>query len=253
MKLKIKKGFVLMLSVFMVGSVSVTGNAEDVETEGKVVTYSKNLIKDVDTLYHMAKSGISDVVENPRDVATITNQDTGEKETLETMSTTQLVEIKQDKSTSEETYVKTTFIKPNEESESSSIITPFSSISDNKWDKTSGVKAYSTIQYTSSSGDGKFTYLKMSSVSGGWTIQDKQIQITGRYVKMNQYGRISGKQIGVTNTTSKKPTSNSFSYSAPSSWPAVGRGSIGFDFGVGTTANLKRATSKWDLTFYNHL
>lgn len=29
MKLKIKKYFVLMLSVFMVGSVTITGNAED--------------------------------------------------------------------------------------------------------------------------------------------------------------------------------------------------------------------------------
>lgn len=221
------------------------------KTEGKVVTYSDKQITDVDTLYDMSESGISDVVENPNDVATVTNQDTGEKETLETMSTTQLIEIKQDRGTTEETYVKTTFLKPNE-AESSSIKTR-SSISDEKWDKTSGVKAYSTIKYTSSIGDGKFTYLKMSAVSGGWTIQDKQIQITGRYVKMNQYGRISGQQKGVTNTTSKNPTSNTFSYSAPSSWPAVGRGSIGSDFGVGTTANLKRATSKWDLTFYNHL
>lgn len=51
MKLKIKKYFVLMLSVFMVGSVTITGNAEDkIKTEGKVVTYSDKQITDVDTI-----------------------------------------------------------------------------------------------------------------------------------------------------------------------------------------------------------
>ncbi|GAA0220984.1 hypothetical protein [Metaclostridioides mangenotii] len=65
---------------------------------------------------------------------------------------------------------------------------------------------------------------------------------------MNQYGRLSCKQQGVTNTTSRKPINNTFGYSVPN-WPAVGRGSIGYDTGVGITGNLKKELTSGLLIF----
>ncbi len=246
----IRKYLVLTLSIFMIGSL-VPVSAEETSGAGdKTLTYSEKQITDVDSLYNMAESGISDVAENSNDVATVTNPETGEEEFLETMSTTQLVEVKQARNESEETYVKTTFIKePEPESE---VIQTRSSKNEGAYDKTGGVRAYSTVTYTTSSGDGKFTYIKMTKMSGGFSIKDSSIQITSRSVKMNQYGRLSGKQQGVTNTTSRKPINNTFGYSVPN-WPAVGRGSIGYDTGVGITGNLKRGTYKWSVNFYNSI
>jgi hypothetical protein len=85
----IRKFLVLTLSIFMVGSLVLPVNAEEKSGTGdKTLTYSEKQITDVDSLYNMAESGISDVAENSNDVATDTNPETGEEEFLETMSTT---------------------------------------------------------------------------------------------------------------------------------------------------------------------
>lgn len=246
-----RKYLVLTLSIYMVGSLVLPVNAEETSgTVDKTLTYSEKQITDVDSLYNMAESGISDVAETSNDAAAVTDPKTGEEEFLETISTTQLVEVKQARNESEETYVKTTFIKePKPENE---VLQTRASKNEGAYDKTGGVRAYSTVTYTTSSGDGKFTYIKMTKMSGGFSIKDSSIQITSRSVKMNQYGRLSGKQQGVTNTTSRKPINNTFGYSVPS-WPAVGRGSIGYDTGIGITGNLKRGTYKWSVNFYNSI
>ncbi|GAA0220975.1 hypothetical protein [Metaclostridioides mangenotii] len=153
----------------MVGSLILPVNAEEIsETGDKTRTYSEKQITDVESLYNMGESGISDVAENSNDVAKVINPETGEEEFLETMSTTQLVEVKQARNESEETYVKTTFIKePEPESE---VIQTRASKNEDAYDKTGGVRVYSTVTYTTSSGDGKFTYIKMTKMSGGFSI-----------------------------------------------------------------------------------
>lgn len=81
-----------------------------------------------------------------------------------------------------------------------------------------GVTAYSTVYYSVIE-NGGIDYYDMSSVSGGWVVP-YNATISNRDAVLSNLGFEMGG--GICQEKSwKYPTSNSYSYSYPSTWPAV--------------------------------
>ncbi|WP_227482661.1 hypothetical protein [Clostridioides sp. ES-S-0001-03] len=217
-------------------------NASEVENSSMKVTYSEKQVTDMNKLYDMAKNGITDV-KSPNEKGIIKNERTGESMYVDAISTTQLLEVKQSKDLTSKTYSKTVFLDTD-------TIKPLrkASISEDGWDKTGGVKASGTVTYTISKGDGAFQYISVSKVSGNWSIADGQIRVTNRKVYINQTGFVSN-GLGIKQQQRKDPTSNSFSYNAPSSWKPVGRDSLQYNCGFESSSTLVRGGSSWSFNF----
>ncbi|WP_262744665.1 hypothetical protein [Clostridioides difficile] len=243
MNYRLKKSVTTILSLLIMTILLPTNvSASKVEDSSMKVIYSEKQVTDMDKLYNMAKNGITDV-KSSNEKGIIKNARTGEFIYVDSISTTQLLEVKQPKNLTSKTYSKTVFFDTN-------TIKPLrkASISEDGWDKTGGVKASGTVTYTISKGDGAFQYISVSKVYGNWSIADGQIRVTNRRVHINQTGFISN-GLGIKQQQKKEPTSNSFSYNAPSSWKPVGRDSVQYNCGFESIATLVRGGSSWAFNF----
>ncbi len=174
MNYRLKKSVTTILSLLIMTILLPTNaSASKVEDSSMKVMYSEKQVTDMDKLYDMAKNGITDV-KSSNEKGIIKNARTGESIYVDSISTTQLLEVKQSKNLTSKIYSKTVFdtntIKPLRKA----------SISEDGWDKTGGVKASGTVTYTISKGDGAFQYISVSKVSGNWSIADGQIRVTNR-------------------------------------------------------------------------
>lgn len=245
MNSKLKKSVTSILSLLtMAILLPVNVNAEEKDSSMKV-THSEKQVTDINKLYDMAKNGISDI-ESPNEKGIITSNETKESKYVDIISTTQLLEVKQSRSVMSKTYAKTIFLDTDSISKNN---LRRDSSSKSKWDKTGGVKASATVVFTISNGDGKFNYVSISKVSGNWSIADGQIRVTNRKVSINQSGLVSG-GLGLMQQKKETPTSNSFSYNAPSNWKPVGIDSLSYYSGVELSTTLVRGGSSWGFTFF---
>jgi len=146
------------------------------------VVYEKPLITDMDVLYEKATNGISDIKEGKIvHNAKLTNKEKGQDKEIKTYSTTQLQKTTKDSNgNSVDTYVTTTFavvntsdLEENVSNSSSGTMTIQSydgNKGDSKWDKTGGVKAYSTVYWNNSTyGSLSFVNMAGQTLTGGWT------------------------------------------------------------------------------------
>lgn len=115
-----------------------------------------------------------------------------------------------------------------------------------KWDKSYSVQAYSRFYYKTKVVSGT-TRGKVTKVTGGWKIEDRTVSLSKRKVVIGTSGFPS-----LTQSTTYTPSSNTFSYNAPSSWGYVSL-EVGHNMGVNTQVTLKHGSgSTWTLKLSNN-
>lgn len=121
------------------------------------------------------------------------------------------------------------------------------------WDKTSSVKAESTIYVTYVYDSHGVKYWKSAAVSGGWGVYASGISLSNQKVIYGVKGLSEdGSPIEVSET--KYPTNLTFQYTSPTSWKGVlptATGALAPKVGVTTSVTLSGFGDTWDLTLSN--
>lgn len=129
----------------------------------------------------------------------------------------------------------------------SNYIQPLADIGDDKYDSTYGVRAYSRVYYTTFT-DRNLTWVNLTKVTGGWNVYDSSIKLSSRRVRYGSSG-----WPGVVQSYTKYPSSNSYTYTLPSSTKPVAL-TGGYTIGTNSYVQLKRGTSSsWTLYLLNNL
>lgn len=202
--------------------------------EGFVIVQKNQEVKDLNVLYQKAKKN-----SKAKKLEQV-DPNTGEKLSFEEFETSQLLQVAEnDKGDRIETYAVTKLVVEADTSKS-----------DSGWDSTLGVKAASTIYLDKVYDSRNVLHYKFLSVNGTWSVYDSQYSLSNRQVT---YGATGWSSFGSTTGQNevKYPTSNSFSYSAPSTWyPSTTQGGP-----VGATMFVKitRGASSWNFSFSNNL
>lgn len=262
-----KKLTVLMLSAFMIFSSSSTVFAEtmSVNKAAQEVTILKNEeIKDLRELYQRALSDSTNQKKINK-VAKIADNKVGIEQSLDSISTTQLLEVKENKKNKEitEIYATTTIVNVlTSEDPLTGNMEIFSSGSGSnnadKWDNSSSVKAYSTVYWTKSDING-YEHVTITEIQGGWNRSDTSVSMSGRTLKVGQNGSYtpSGSSHHYINDqiSTTYPGSDTYAWYTPSSWKPVRTANavIGSIVGTTSTVSLKRGSSTWTLTFTNNV
>lgn len=115
-------------------------------------------------------------------------------------------------------------------------------------DASGSITADLTIYYSRTS-DSYASYVKLTSVSGGYTRSDRQVYVDDQSVTYGCSGR------GVTQDDYYSPTSSSWSISVPSSWVSVEVLTMATYVGATYELTLRRGgnTYTWDFTIQNNL
>jgi hypothetical protein len=255
-----KKYFFFSLLIFVFSILlSNTTNAQE-----KLI-YEKEEITDLAKLFDRAVNGIEefDLKRNNLEQYTLTNDITNiginKFNSLENIltsknsndgikvseyATSQLLKVEIDEDTEIKDYAITTFTIVEE----AASVSTLNSKSREGWDESIGVKAYSTI-YVSVYTKNNYTYAKLSNGSGGWIVNDGSLTISNRKVILGTSGVPVGTQ-KITHT----PSSNSWSYTAPSSWESVITSST-YAVGITTDVTIQRrsGTNTWILRLVNQI
>lgn len=270
----------LVISLFIIGVPKQESKNQTAEipkqTKNQKQTFKEKSLQDS---YKDALSGISDKeirgvnelgestkksLENPKksnieiintSSDEITRENNEQEPIIEEYQTEQILTTytNEEKDTTTEEIVVTKFvditISEENDSENSSeySVIKIADKGDDKWDSSQGVKGYSRFYYTKSTASGGDERAKLTKVTGGWTVDDSSIKLSGRTVTFGCSGWPAGNQ-----STTKKPTGNSFSYTPSSSWKAASIDAEGA-IGVTTKVTLKRNSSTWSLKLNNNL
>ncbi|TYR81546.1 hypothetical protein FZC66_06830 [Priestia megaterium] len=230
--------------------IPVSAKEKEVVQKEKVIYQAKEITNQKE-LYERAVKGIKDVPINDLSLPKqeMKNNQTKENVELSEHVTSQLLNVKTVDDTEIQEIAVTTFVTP----ESSTILEPTfttfatsGSKSEEEWDSSYGVRAYSTIYYSRTTKDG-VSYAKVTKASGGWSISDSSISLSSRKVTIGTSGWPAGTQ-----SITKYPTGNSWSYSTPTSWEYISTTS-GHSIGATSTVTLKRGSSTWTLKLNNNL
>lgn len=253
-----KMGLLLIMALLITCFSGITAFASNnIDTPGvNMVKFETYEITDKNVLFEKAQNNISDKSVGKATVQ-IKNND---KMKSETYSTTQLLKVEEDTTTNNvsKTYVTNSFVivQDEEEIENTALTTAVSplatipgTMTKVKWDTTTGVKATATIYWTEYENyqGTPLTYYKLNKAVGSWYQADTQIIIFNREVKLaNSGATVSGGYLYQV-TPWKAYTTNSFTYSANTSWQPVSNVTL-FDFGVLMNCDLKRSSgSAWAL------
>lgn len=263
--MKIKVGILVFLTSILTFSSSFSA-AENitntVEKEENVINYETT--SDLNVLYERALNGISD--------RTQTEEEQEEQENLQNfsmnsensfpavskinVSTSQLLETKEVDDQLVKTYETTTFtvlqdkadyqqqLKLDRKNKEIDSIGPLLTLPRENWDKTYGVKSYSTITYSEVYDDNSVRHLKMSRVTGGWSYNG-----VGNYSLHSRkfiVGQVGWSRFGTTSgQRSEHPwSSNSFIFGVPSTWNAVAPVNASA-IGVNTWISITAQGSTW--------
>ncbi|GED33910.1 hypothetical protein BCE02nite_50510 [Brevibacillus centrosporus] len=188
-------------------------------------------VKDLNVLYKEAKKN-----SKAKKLEQV-DPNTGEKLSFEEYETSQLLQVAEnDQGDKIETYAVTKLAVESDTSKS-----------DSGWDTTLGVKAASTIyldKYYDSRGA---LYYDLISSNGTWSVYDSQYSLSNRKVTYGATGYSPFCSASGQNAV-KYPTSDSFSYSAPSTWCAS-TGPVGVTMDV----KITRGSSSWNFSFSNNM
>lgn len=210
----------------------------------EVVIYEAQVITDIDVLFDRAVNRVSDTADNFGKNLTMgitSNSSDSVDEVVKYYSTAQKVREVRRGNEVVETFNTTSF----------GVLSAGNKYQE-KDDATYGVRAYSTISYDKVT-SGIISSYKLLTVSGGWTVFDSQLKLSDRKVT---YGASGNSLNGGPYTTQASgnlfPTSNSFSYNAPTSWYYIEDASK--IFGMNSWVTIKRGTSSvWEVWLQNNL
>lgn len=118
-------------------------------------------------------------------------------------------------------------------------------------DSSYGLKAYTKINYKIETHSGT-EYVLISSVKGNWTRSDRSIAVKSQKVSIYNNGRSYDHGSCLSQMVEKKPTSSSWSYTAPSGWHAVSTEAV-CTVGVLYRLELKRGGSTWSVENNNKI
>jgi len=272
---KVLAASTLGISILVAGGVTNTSAAmkQDSTTqksEYKVVE-THNEIKDLNKLFTRAQKGISDVNASTQktlgkysssSIADNTSKDNGLN--FKKYNTAQLLEVKKNAEGKKiETYAVTTMEVAQTQKQDVKSQKTFTALSDGSkadsgWDRTYGVKAYSTVYFNNEYDPRGQKHWDMVKVTGGWKITDDRYTLSDMKVVYGQNGWTywGGNVSGQTQT--KYPKGKTYSYTVPAKWkPVVGSGSFSIGgSGVGTNSKVKihKSGSKpWTHPFTNNL
>lgn len=274
MKRKLLTLFLSGIIVFTGTSVSASTNSTDNESvncaapsdsnqENVNVLYESKPTLDVDILFKKAKEGKNYLEKD--ELAKFTQGEVileGEAKTKEgktkkvkvkTITTSELIKKYEVDGVIHEEFAVTQFATPTAEQFE---FTTMAAESDPgyKWDNTSSVKAYSTNYFNRSYANGDNSCIDLSSVSGGWTINDSSVSVGTKRVNWGQTGRRCDNGAGVTQSSSYQyPGGLGYSYTVPSTWVGVSLTATATVVGHSSYAELVRGGSKWTLTWTNNV
>ncbi|WP_028402018.1 hypothetical protein [Ectobacillus panaciterrae] len=135
---------------------------------------------------------------------------------------------------------------------SSLAVRPMADKYDEQWDPTYGVKAYSRV-YVTKTTDSRGTWLDLSSVNGGWLIDDSSYYLTNMRVRLVQIG--VGTSGSVYKTADKYPGGSKFNYAADPAWPKVSANTSGAGkayVGAGQYVKIHHGASAWQFDWSNN-
>lgn len=253
--MKTKKLLFLVLVVVLFSSIGGTSFAEPSTSEGKII-YQAEEITDLDLLLERAKNGLTDVEENPQQKLFVVQNHSDNNEDIKEYTTTQKLLAVQNGDEVVETFSKVSFVVITNENKNGvinngNLIKPFSSKEEEEWDGGYGLKAYSKVNYTRTKSGNIYAY-KLDSVSGGWEKSDSRYILSDRKVVYGITGNSKDHGAGISKSSGNLyPSGNTFSYTAPSSWPALEANVL---LGVNTYITITRGTnSSWTLHHQNNL
>lgn len=254
--MKIKVISTALLSLGILFSFNSSSMAASVNEDKENLKYEE--ITDLNELYVRALNGISDLPEQKgQTFNSIESQELNSNFETQIHSTSQLLEVKEIDGELVETYTTTTFQVSQDatdrivQQEQDNMIIPFASKIDDAWDKTVGVKAYSTITWNNVYDSSQVKHFDLTKVTGGWSYDG-----SGNYILSNRsaiVGQVGPGSFGSTAGQSKQvaTSSNTYSYTVPSAWnPVVATKYT--SCGVSTNLKITRGSSSWTLPFINH-
>ncbi|WP_110931587.1 hypothetical protein [Paenibacillus bouchesdurhonensis] len=252
--MKAKKLFILTLVVVLFSSFGSISFAEPKADSGGTVIYQAEEITDLDVLFDRAKNGISDVTNDSEQALFVVQSPSDNNDNIKQYTTTQKLLAVQNGEELVETFSKVSFLVITNDynsSENGNLIRPFGSKEEEEWDSGYGLRAYSKVNYTRTLNNNVYAY-KLDSVSGGWDKSDSRYILSDRKVVYGISGNAQGSGIGVSRSSGNLyPSGNTFSYTAPSSWPAL---ETNLKMGVNTYITIERGTSStWTLHHQNNL
>lgn len=245
--IKFKKFKITTLCVFlcMLFTVSVSAkevSVQQVKVSTDKVIYQKSEINNSTELLERARKNINDINLSllPKEMTNkkfvLTNKD-GVKESLDTSITTQLLKETETSNGLVQNYAL------------SYLASATSSQPGQQADSSLGVIAYDTIYFIKTSNP---TTILLTSVSGGWTVQDSSIAVSGRSVTYGCNG-VGPSGAVLNQSATQYPSSNSFNYSTGFTRPLLtqieGPGSP--IMGGNTHCTLTRRSSVWSLDLTN--
>lgn len=237
---KRKALLVFVTLIFISISMTFQASASPSQDKPKVI-FQKDEITDLNKLFDLAKRGISDIEHSKFKPKATIKDDKGNIAEIDTYSTTQhLKTLKHSDGTQNDYFVTTTFAVIPAATGSK----PFE-----KWDSSYGIRAYSTIYWSTVNDPNGLLYYRFDKTTGGWERSDSTLLLSNREVMLGQYGWNLGG--GWSNPTKTYyPTSNTYTYS-PGWQPVFGGGD--FDFGMNCTVTIKHGSSgsPWELHMVN--
>ncbi|MBB6732678.1 hypothetical protein [Cohnella zeiphila] len=247
--MKIKSSFILVIMVmlFLASSGSVLA-ATNTSPKGKVL-FKADQITDIDSIIERAKKGINDsnLVDKTTETSDIVlNSDDGKHAVNAKVTKYRTSQLLERRLTPENSVVETYAVM-----DVSTTITR----GDEAWDPSIAVRAYSTI-YVERTVVNTREYWRLTSVTGGWANSDNGIAVTNRLVRIGTTGFAGS--IPVAQHQEFNPSSNTFSYAAPTTWKpidAAKTGNMATDPVVGayTECKLTGYGDSWTLTLSNNL
>ena len=235
----------IVLMIFTTFSPVQAANTNE-KSKAKIL-YSDKEITDIENLEARAKQGISDDADimftQVQEAKIIL--DNGVEIPIETYETTQKLLVTSENGVLTNSYVTTTFTEVPEENQKNStegIVSTQGSQYDEYAGASSSVRSYSTI-YWETKGSGTSRQFRLTKSTGGWTRLDSTVSMSNRLVRLGHTG------------VSKQfyPSTNSFSYSAPTTWSWLNANAETNVLGCTTEITLTRGTSSWKQVFINDI
>ncbi|MGO0058974.1 hypothetical protein ACTID9_02885 [Brevibacillus fluminis] len=237
----------LSLCLAALGSVSAEGK-KSIKAEDSA---------DLNALFQRAKNNVTDVQLENAPKAKLNGN--GSSKNIRVYTTTvrneKTLKAFNDSLPSEEYTTYSFVIIPKEELEmTTNQITPYGSKDDDIWDSAYGLHAYSKYSWTSTQDINGLPYVKLTSCSGGWELADSSYTLSNRKVIFGgSGGAMDSNGIPMVSPAKKKVndtlTSNTFSMSADSNWPAFQKTNA--SYGVITYIDYKRGTKTYTLQLDN--
>ncbi|KJR45105.1 hypothetical protein UF75_4520 [Desulfosporosinus sp. I2] len=253
-----KKIITFLSSLVLILGIAMPAFADSSVNLMPVKVIKNPAITDPHVLFQRAVNGISDLENKdlaPKSKAHISNNEDGISKDVKVYSTTQLLKEEKfkDGKTNRE-YATTSFaVVKASDLKSSGKYYIQGSLSDDEWDSTGSVNAYSTIRWSNVADSNGVEHITMAgqTISGGWSPLSG-FTVKNKTVTIGQIGVSSwGGYLSQSTPYSISDSSLTFSKTASSSWKPVLADDTS-TVGCSQTCTIYRGTSNWTFTFTNN-